>query len=148
MWQLGWQEGNPAMAYTVLVVEDDESNMLILATTLGVLGHHVLQAFCPTTGLKMARQLRPDVILMDLMFKGAPFDGLEAIRQLKRNPLTCGIPIVAQTASVLSYTEQCVRRAGAHGLLQKPFARRQLVAALEAAMCIRHSRPPIPRYHD
>jgi CheY-like chemotaxis protein len=122
------------MPLNILVVEDEASNMHIIRLSLEALGHQVLCAFDPDTGLQMARELAPDVILMDMMFKGAEIDGLEAIRQLKADPVTADIPVVAQTAAVLDFTERCATLAGAAGFLHKPFRRRQLVAAIEAAI--------------
>jgi CheY-like chemotaxis protein len=122
------------MPLNILVVEDEASNMHIIRVSLEALGHVVLCAFDPETGLEMARQHEPDVILMDMMFKGAEIDGLEAIRRLKADPATAAIPVVAQTAAVLEFTERCTATAGAAGFLHKPFRRRQLVAAIEAAI--------------
>ena len=78
----------------------------------------------------MASCDRPDIILMDLMFKNSPFDGIEAIRRLKADPRTAGIPVVAHTASVLDYRELCVRNAGAEGFIRKPFRRQELLEVI------------------
>jgi two-component system cell cycle response regulator DivK len=128
------------MPLRVLVVEDEVSNMQIIKLSLQALGHEVLCAFDPDAGLSMARDGDPDVILMDMMFKGADMDGLECIRRLKADPATAGIPVVAQTAAVLDFTERCAILAGAAGIIHKPYRRRQLVAAIEAAL----AGEPIP----
>ncbi|MDB5099326.1 MAG: response regulator [Cyanobacteria bacterium RYN_339] len=128
------------MPLTILVVEDEVSNMQIIRLSLQALGHDVQCAFDPESGIRMARDGDPDVILMDMMFKGADIDGLEAIRRLKADPATAEIPIVAQTAAVLDFTERCAVLAGAAGIIHKPFRRRQLVAAIEAAI----AGEPIP----
>lgn len=121
------------MPLRILVVEDEASNLQIIGMNLAMLGYEVLEAINPTRGLELARDAQPDLILMDMMFKGAAFDGLEAIRRLKADPLTRHIPIVAQTASVLDYRAPEVAAAGAAGLLHKPFRRVQLVAAIREA---------------
>jgi CheY-like chemotaxis protein len=122
------------MPLTILVVEDEETNMQIISLNLKGLGHRVVPATNPEEGIALARSWQPDIILMDLMFKGATFDGIEAIRRLKADPLTASIPIVAQTAAVLDFAERAVMLAGASGFLHKPFRRKQLVAAIESAL--------------
>jgi two-component system cell cycle response regulator DivK len=115
------------MSLRILVVEDEETNMKIIAISLRHRGHEVLEATNPIDGLAMAREHKPDVVLMDLMFKNAAFDGIEAIRRLKADARTASIPVVAHTASVLDYKELVVRDAGADGFIRKPFRRQELL---------------------
>ena len=68
------------MPFTILVVEDEELTMQIMSVSLRHRGHHVLEAVSPQEGLTLARVERPDIILMDMNFKNATFDGVEAIR--------------------------------------------------------------------
>ena len=131
------------MPFRVLVIEDEDTNMQIIGMNLALLGYEVLEAREPVHGLALAKAERPDVILMDMMFKGAAFDGLEAIRRLKADPATAGIPVVAQTASVLDYLAGEVLGAGAEVLLHKPFRRKELVAAIAAAAP--HAPEPLAR---
>ena len=122
------------MTKRILVVEDEASNMHVIAMSLALLGYGVIEASDPEAGLALAVSEQPDVILMDLTFAGSALDGLEAIRRLKAHPLTCTIPVVAQTASVLDYAQAAVAAAGGDALLHKPFKRKQLVEALLAVM--------------
>jgi CheY-like chemotaxis protein len=122
------------MPFTILVVEDEEMNMKIIAVSLRHRGHEVLEATTPQQGLSMAREHRPDIILMDMMFKNACFDGIEAIRRLKADPRTAMIPVVAHTASVLDYKELAVKEAGAEGFIRKPFRRQELLHVIEATI--------------
>lgn len=131
------------MPFRVLVVEDEDTNMQIIGMNLAMLGYEVIEAREPEIGLALARSERPDVILMDMMFKGAQFDGLEAIRRLKADPATADIPVVAQTASVLDYLANEVMGVGAAVLLHKPFRRKQLVDAIAAAAP--HAPEPLAR---
>lgn len=137
------------MPLRILVVEDEPTNMQIISLGLTNLGHEVIPAYEPLKGLELAATCKPDVILMDLMFQGAPFDGMETIRRLKANPVTAKIPVVAQTAAVLEFAERAVLEAGADGFVQKPFRRKQLVEAIEAALAgqapIAWHRVPVPR---
>lgn len=122
------------MPLRILLVEDEESNMKILTLSLQLMGHQVMGAFNPELGLQLAASEQPDLILMDLMFKGATMDGIEAIRRLKADPVTRLIPVVAQTASVLDYTELMVCGAGADGFIRKPFRRKELMVVIEQVM--------------
>ncbi|MNS73141.1 Polar-differentiation response regulator DivK [compost metagenome] len=122
------------MPFTILVVEDEELTMQIMSVSLRHRGHHVLEAVSPQQGLTLARVERPDIILMDMNFKNATFDGIEAIRRLKADPRTEHIPVVAHTASVMDYTERVVRAAGASGFIRKPFRRQELLDVIEAAI--------------
>ncbi len=131
------------MTFRVLVVEDEVTNMQIIGMNLAMIGYQVIEAHDPELGLALALSEQPDVILMDMMFKGAHFDGLEAIRRLKADPATAHIPIVAQTASVLDYLAPEVRDAGAAILLHKPFRRAELVEAITIAAP--HAPPPLAR---
>lgn len=132
------------MPLRILLVEDEESNMKILTLSLQLMGHQVMGAFNPELGLQLAASEQPDLILMDLMFKGASFDGIEAIRLLKSDPATAGIPVVAQTASVLDYTELMCCGAGAQGFIRKPFRRRELMVVIEQVMAQREAIAVIP----
>jgi CheY-like chemotaxis protein len=136
------------MPLRILVVEDEETNMKIISISLQTRGHVVIEAYEPEAGLAMARELQPDLILMDLMFKRAAIDGVEAIRRLKADPATAAIPILAQTASVLDYSELAVRGAGAEGFIRKPFRRQELLEAIEATMTERDAAALIPHVQE
>jgi CheY-like chemotaxis protein len=121
----------------ILVVEDEETNMNILTIGLRHRGFDVWQAWHPEEGLRMALLQQPDLILMDLMFKNSPIDGIEAIKRLKAHRGTTHIPIIAQTASVFTYCELKVKGAGAEGFIRKPFRRQELLLLI--AEVLQHS---------
>lgn len=131
------------MSLRILLVEDEESNMKILTLSLQLMGHQVMGAFNPELGIQMAATEQPDLILMDLMFKGASIDGIEAIRRLKADTMTSTIPVVAQTASVLDYTELAVCGAGAEGFIRKPFRRKELMVVINQVMAQREEVPAL-----
>jgi CheY-like chemotaxis protein len=102
----------------VLVVEDDADSRDTLRLLLGLWGHDVEVAADGQEGLEKARHLRPDLILMDMALPGV--DGLEVTRQLKADPATAQIKVVALTANALKGTEEQALAAGCSGYIAKP----------------------------
>ena len=86
-----------AMQDTVLVVEDEPDVVDLLRYNLGKAGFQVLIAMAGDHGLDLARKMRPDIIVLDLMLPG--MTGQEVCRALKTDASTEGIPIVTPTAS-------------------------------------------------
>ena len=116
------------MAARVLVVEDNAVDLEFVTVLLEQAGCQVLTAKTGEGGFLLAIKERPDLILMDLRLPG--MTGYEAIRQLKGNPATAGISIVAVTASVVGGDEDRAREAGADAFLIKPLAAQILRAAV------------------
>ena len=106
------------MPKKVLVVEDDTDNRCIVAKVLSVEGYQVIEANDGVQALARVREERPDVILMDLALPN--MDGWEATRQLKSDPATRAIPVVALTAFAMRGDEERAREAGCDDYLPKP----------------------------
>ncbi|MGD0948399.1 MAG: response regulator [Candidatus Binatia bacterium] len=106
------------MPKRILVVEDDPDNRRIVAKVLSVEGYHVIEAIDGIEALARARAERPDLILMDLALPNV--DGWEATRQLKSDPETRSIPVVALTAVAMRGDEEQARAAGCDDYLPKP----------------------------
>jgi two-component system cell cycle response regulator DivK len=102
----------------VLVIEDTPANMKLVSVLLRNCGHEVLQAWTAEEGIALAREHRPQLILMDINLPG--LDGIEATRILKSDDETREIPIVAVTALAMSGDEQRIRAAGCDGYVSKP----------------------------
>jgi two-component system cell cycle response regulator DivK len=106
------------MAKRILVVEDDADNRKIVVKVLTREGYETLEAADGRVALALARAELPDLIMMDL---GIPHvDGLEASRQLKADPRSADIPIIALTAFAQRGDEERARKAGCDGYLSKP----------------------------
>lgn len=105
-------------AATILVIEDNELNMMLTNDLLEVEGYRILQAVDAETGIEIAREKHPDLILMDLALPR--LDGLSAVRMLKRDPRTRDIPVVALTAHAMVGDEQKALDAGCVGYIAKP----------------------------
>ena len=92
----------------------------------------VLSALDAETGLLMAREQRPDLILMDIQLPG--MDGLTATRLLKQDAATRDIPVIAVTSYLAEHPEQDTRAAGCAGFIAKPYHHAELLAAVKAAL--------------
>lgn len=102
----------------ILIVEDNERNMKLARDVLQFHGFRTVETVSGEDGVIMARDNHPDLILMDISLPG--IDGVEATRQLKGDPSTADIPIVALTASVLHSDRTRFEEAGFVGLIAKP----------------------------
>ncbi len=113
---------------TALVVDDSTVSRRILASLLESAGLEILTAAGGAEALQVARQHRPDVIFMDLRMRD--LDGLEATRQLKQDPATAGIVVIAVTASAFGDTRAAALEAGCVDYLPKPVRAERVFAAL------------------
>ena len=104
---------------SVLVVDDFPDGRELLAEYLTFKGFSVSEASGGAEAVDIARRITPDVILMDLQMPG--IDGWEATRQLKADPKTKGITVVAVTARALQDDADTAREAGCDAVIVKPF---------------------------
>lgn len=118
----------------ILVVEDNPTNMRFVVTVLESAGHTVFQAVEALMGIRLALELLPDLIFMDIQLPG--MDGLEATRQLKADPATRPIPIYALTAFSMKGDEERIRAAGCDGYLAKPVSYKDLLATVASAKAV------------
>lgn len=117
---------------TVLVVEDNPANLTLSVFLLEKAGHTVLSASDAERGLALAREQRPDLILMDIQLPG--MDGLQAIALLKGDDGTRSIPVIALTALAMKGDEERIRAAGCEGYIAKPIAYREFLATISAQL--------------
>ena len=117
----------PEMA-TVLIVEDNPTNMTLAVFLLQSVGHTVLSALDAEAGLMLAREAQPDLILMDIQLPG--MDGLEATALLKGDEATRAIPVIALTALAMKGDEQRIRAAGCDGYIAKPMRYQEFLVTI------------------
>lgn len=117
---------------TLLIVDDNPSHLKLAAAILERFGYDVLEAGDAAEGLRLAREQHPDLILMDVMLPG--MDGLTATCELKQDPATRAIPVIAVTAYLAANPEREVRAAGCAGFIAKPYHHAELRAVVEAAL--------------
>ena len=116
----------------ILVIEDNEVNLRLASIILTSVGHEVLSACDATSGLEAARTGSPEVILMDIQLPEV--DGLAVTRELKADPATAAIPVVAVTAFAMMGDKERFLAAGFDGYLAKPYRTGDLLIAIEQAL--------------
>jgi two-component system, cell cycle response regulator DivK len=112
----------------VLVVEDNASNLTLATFLLESAGHTVLSASDAEAGLALARSAGPELILMDIQLPG--MDGLEATANLKADPATRSIPVIALTALAMKGDEERIRAAGCDAYISKPLNYREFLTTV------------------
>jgi two-component system cell cycle response regulator DivK len=117
---------------TILVVEDNAANMKLAVFLLQNAGYSVLSAPDAETGLTLAREEHPDLILMDIQLPG--MDGLAATGILKRDDATRAIPVIALTALAMKGDEARIRAAGCAAYIAKPMGYREMLATVAAEL--------------
>ena len=117
---------------TILIVEDSEFNRRLLEAVLAPHKYRLLVAEDGECGIDIAQTERPDLILMDVLLPG--IDGYEATRRLRADPITCGLVIVALTASSSSEEQALALASGCDGYIQKPIEVDRLPDQVMAAL--------------
>src|ERR1041385_8669765 len=107
------------MTKTILMVEDTEDNRQLIRDLVDGAGYKLLEAANGATGVAMALEHKPDLILMDIQLP--VMDGYEATRRIKADPALQHIPIIAVTSYALSGDELKARQAGCDAYVAKPF---------------------------
>jgi len=118
-----------AMSQTILIVEDNENNSSLLKDILLYHGYQVAVASDGQEGVALARELIPDLILMDIQMPG--LDGTAAAGMLKRTLETSGIKIIALTSFAMSGDQEKFMASGFDGYLSKPINTRELPVLVE-----------------
>jgi two-component system cell cycle response regulator DivK len=116
----------------ILLVEDNEMNRDMLTRRLQRRGHEVLVAVDGAQGLALAQGELPGLILMDMSLP--VLDGWEATRQLKSDPATSAIPVIALTAHAMSEDREKALAAGCDDYDTKPVEFGRLVGKIDALL--------------
>ena len=103
---------------TVLIVEDNEKNMKLARDVLQAKGYQTLEAETGEEGVRLAKEQTPDLVLMDIQLPG--INGIEAFKQIRADPKTARIPVVALTASVTPTDRSQITAAGFDAFVGKP----------------------------
>ncbi len=117
---------------TLLLIEDNEMNRDAISRLLARRGFTVLTAEDGEQGLRMCRELPPDLVLVDLGLPG--IDGFEVARQLKADPLTTPIRVIALTARALTSDQEAALAAGCDDYDTKPVDLVRLVGKIRTLL--------------
>lgn len=109
----------------ILIVEDNEKNRKLVRDALQYKGFRTVEAETGEDGVRLAREHVPKLILMDIQLPG--IDGITALTQLRADPVTQAIPVIAVTASVMAQDRQKIMAAGFNGFQGKPISVRELL---------------------
>lgn len=127
---------------TILIIEDNKTNADVLSRRLNVRGYKTAIAENGRIGVDLALSLIPDIILMDI---GMPvLDGIEATREIRANPITQRIPIIAVTASVFESDRTAALDAGCDAFETKPVDLDVLIGTMKALLDRNASPTPSP----
>jgi two-component system cell cycle response regulator len=110
----------------VLIVEDNPANQLLVSAVLEREGYRIELAASAVGARAVLDRSLPDLILMDVQLPGV--DGLTFTRELKADPATAGIPVVALTALAMSGDRERALEAGCAGYISKPINTRTFAA--------------------
>lgn len=112
----------------ILIIEDNDMNLELAKALLEAKGFVISSAKTAEEGLRLARELLPDLVLMDFSLPG--MDGLSATRSLKADPATRHLAVVGLTANAMKGDEETALGAGCDGYLTKPIDTRTFATAV------------------
>ncbi|TFB68090.1 response regulator [Cryobacterium glaciale] len=116
----------------ILIIEDNPINMKLATLLVRRAGHSTLEAVDAESGLLLARIEIPDLILMDVQLPG--MDGFAATAELKSDPVTAKIPVIALTAMAMTRDEERARQAGCDAYITKPLQYQEVQDAINWLM--------------
>ncbi len=120
--------GEP-MSKTILIVEDNDLNMKLFHDLLEAHGYNTLQTKDGVEALRLAREHRPDLIVMDIQLP--EISGLEVTKWIKEDDTLRSIPVVAVTAFAMKGDEQKMREGGCEAYLAKPISVAYFIKTLQ-----------------
>ena len=116
----------------VLIVDDSPTEVHVMRQALRKQGYDTAAAADGAEGIRMAQELKPDLILMDVVMPGV--NGFQATRQLSKDPETADIPIIMVTTKGQETDRIWGMRQGAIDYIIKPFADTELVAMARSVL--------------
>ena len=116
----------------ILIVEDNEKNRKLVRDVLQVKGYKTIESETAEEGLKLASEQPLALILMDIQLPG--MDGITALKQLKAEAKTKSIPVIAVTASAMTYNRQTMLAEGFDGYQSKPISVKDFLGELERVL--------------
>ncbi len=121
----------------ILAVDDDEDNLVLLIEVIKPLNCSFITATQGQTALNLAQEQQPALILLDVMLPD--INGIEVLAQLKQNPQTMAIPVVAVTALAAQGDRDRLCLAGCNDYISKPYMLDELETLICRYLNLRHS---------
>lgn len=121
----------------ILLIEDNEQNRYLATFLLEKLGHQIVAAADGPEGIKLAGQIQPDLILLDIQLP--VMDGYAVARALRQNPALEEVPIVAVTSYAMVGDRERVLAAGCTGYIEKPINPETFASEIEQYLKARPS---------
>jgi len=112
----------------ILIVEDNEKNLKLVRDVLQYKGYQTIEAGTGEEGVRLAKARIPDLVLMDIQLPG--MDGIRALGELRADPTTRAIPVIAVTASAMTHDRKKILAAGFDGYQSKPIKVKEFIDAV------------------
>jgi two-component system cell cycle response regulator DivK len=116
----------------ILIIEDNEKNRKLVRDVLQVKGYKTIETETAEEGIKLASEQPLALILMDIQLPG--MDGITALKQLKAEAKTKSIPVIAVTASAMTYNRQTMLAEGFDGYQSKPISVKDFLGEIERVL--------------
>jgi CheY-like chemotaxis protein len=116
----------------ILIIEDNEKNRKLVRDVLQVKGYNTIETETAEEGLKLAHEQSPALVLMDIQLPG--MDGITALKQLRADPKTKSIPVIAITASAMTHNRETLLAEGFDGYQTKPISVKSFLEELRRVL--------------
>jgi two-component system, cell cycle response regulator DivK len=113
----------------ILIVEDNEKNMKLVRDILQHQGHQTLEAMTGEEGIRLAREHKPDLVLMDIQLPD--IDGITALRRIREDAALAAVPVLAVSASVMPDEQQKIVASGFDAYITKPIVLKSFVQTVQ-----------------
>ena len=126
------------LSASILNVNDDDANRYMVSRILEMAGHRVVEAATGGEALRMANQLRPDLIILDVRLPD--ISGYEVAARLRANPDTASISVMHTSATFITADKRVLGLdSGADAYLTQPFEPAELIATVKSLLRLRHA---------
>ncbi len=119
----------------ILIIEDNDKNLKLVRDVLQFNGYRTAEAITAEDGLVLARSQHPALVLLDIQLPG--MDGFAALRELRADPITKSIPVMAVTASAMERDRQKILEAGFDGYMTKPIQVKEFAKEIRTMLATR-----------
>jgi CheY-like chemotaxis protein len=119
----------------ILIIEDNEKNRKLVRDVLQVKGYNTVETSTAEEGLKLALEKSPSLILMDIQLP--EMDGITALKQLRADPKTKGISVIAITASAMTHNRETMLAEGFDGYQTKPISLKEFLGEVQRVLAAR-----------